>query len=39
MSGNIAIIGNKIKLPKLGFVRIAKSRGVVKKSGSYELDF
>jgi putative transposase len=27
-NGNIAIIGNKIKLPKLGFVRFAKSREV-----------
>ncbi len=26
--GNIAIVGNKIKLPKLGFVRFAKSREV-----------
>ncbi|OCA88380.1 transposase [Bacillus sp. FJAT-27225] len=27
-NGNIAVIGNKIKLPKLGFVRFAKSREV-----------
>src|SRR5699024_9690628 len=27
-NGNIAILGNKIKLPKLGFVRFAKSREV-----------
>ncbi|OOE05040.1 transposase [Anoxybacillus kestanbolensis] len=27
-NGNIAIVGNKIKLPKLGFVRFAKSREV-----------
>ncbi|CAG9613655.1 IS200/IS605 family transposase ISBth17 [Bacillus rhizoplanae] len=27
-NGNIAVVGNKIKLPKLGFVRIAKSREV-----------
>ncbi|MDC2864050.1 RNA-guided endonuclease InsQ/TnpB family protein, partial [Bacillus sp. BP-3] len=27
-NGNIAIAGNKIKLPKLGFVRFAKSREV-----------
>lgn len=27
-NGNIAIIGNKIKLPKLGFVRFVKSREV-----------
>ena len=27
-NGNIAIIGNKIKFPKLGFVRFAKSREV-----------
>ncbi|WP_270578071.1 IS200/IS605 family element RNA-guided endonuclease TnpB [Caldibacillus thermoamylovorans] len=27
-NGNIAIVGNKIKLPKLGFVKFAKSRDV-----------
>ncbi|MFJ7370253.1 RNA-guided endonuclease TnpB family protein, partial [Lysinibacillus sp. NPDC098008] len=27
-NGNIAIVGNKIKLPKLGFVKLAKSREV-----------
>ncbi|WP_093194881.1 IS200/IS605 family element RNA-guided endonuclease TnpB [Salimicrobium halophilum] len=27
-NGNIAILGNKVKLPKLGFVRFAKSREV-----------
>src|SRR5699024_12251888 len=27
-NGNIAIIGNKIKLPKLGLVRFSKSRDV-----------
>src|SRR5690625_1141818 len=27
-NGNIAVVGNKIKLPKLGFVRFAKSREV-----------
>lgn len=27
-NGNIAIVGNKIKLPKLGFVKFAKSREV-----------
>ncbi|PHE94992.1 transposase, partial [Bacillus pseudomycoides] len=25
-NGNIAIVGNKMKLPKLGLVRFAKSR-------------
>ncbi len=28
INGNIAVVGNKIKLPKLGFVRFAKSREV-----------
>ncbi|MFB5557515.1 IS200/IS605 family element RNA-guided endonuclease TnpB, partial [Bacillus cytotoxicus] len=28
VNGNIAIVDNKIKLPKLGFVRFAKSREV-----------
>jgi putative transposase len=27
-NGNVAILGNKIKLPKLGFVRFAKSREI-----------
>ena len=31
-NGNIAIIGNKIKLPKLGFVKFAKSREVAGSS-------
>ncbi|SCM06758.1 A0A073JZU4 (Transposase Flags:) (Fragment) [Bacillus cytotoxicus] len=31
-NGNIAIVGNKIKLPKLGFVKFTKSRVVVTKT-------
>src|SRR5699024_2140649 len=27
-NGNIAVVGNKVKLPKLGFVKFAKSREV-----------